>query len=243
MLDPLRAPGRGSCGRVGALPGLDLRLLIGADHVLAGVQQSALPATLVEVEHRAGALQEPGVAWKHPRAVLPRLQRVFGEPARDRGRRRLRDAALDHQPMKLSPREPRDRYAKLARQLARDRLDLRYLFRGENGAGDPRAACPLDPPGAPAGTVFATSRRPPAPCRAAPRSPHSSVPAPRRARSWPAAQSETAPSAAPRSPRAQHVPRRSARSHRSCGGPCQQIRLGRHNSSSRFANELTTATT
>jgi hypothetical protein len=79
----------------------------------------------------------------------------------------------------------------VARQLARDRLDLRDLLRGENGAGDPRAVGPASPRGAPAGIVFATWRRPPAPCPAGGRSRRWSSRRPRRARSALAAPLET----------------------------------------------------
>ncbi len=77
VLDALRAPRRRRGGRVVALAGLDLGLLISADHQVARVQQLAFPATFVEVEHRAGLLQEPRIAGKDPRAVLPRFDRVL----------------------------------------------------------------------------------------------------------------------------------------------------------------------
>ena len=207
------------------------------------MQQLALPATLIQVEHRPGALEEPRVAREHPRAMLPRLDRVLGQPPRDRGRRRVGDATLDHQPMKLSPGEPGDRHAKLARQLARDRLDLRHLLRGKNDAGDPHAAYPAAPPVDPNGTVFAISRRPPASYPAAPRSPRSSGPAPHTARSAPAGPSETVPSTGQRSPQVRSALAQTARSHQSSGGPCPQIRRRRHNPFPEFHDELTTATT
>jgi hypothetical protein len=56
---------------------LDGGLLIGADDVVAGVQQLALPASLVEVEDRAGPVGEARVAREDPGAVLPRLDRVL----------------------------------------------------------------------------------------------------------------------------------------------------------------------
>ena len=84
MLDTLGTAWSGSGGLVGALPGLDLCLLVRADHVLAGVQQPALPAPLIQIENRAGTLQEPRVAREHPGAVLPRFQGVLSQPARDR---------------------------------------------------------------------------------------------------------------------------------------------------------------
>ena len=108
------------------------------------MQQLALPAALVEVQHRPGLLQEARIAREDPRAVLPRPDRVLRQPARDRRRRRRADGALDHQPVQLSAREARQRDAQLARQLARDRLDLRDLLRGKNGAGDQTALDPQD---------------------------------------------------------------------------------------------------
>ena len=64
------------------------------------------------------------------------------QPAPDRRRRRVGDALLDDQPVQLSAREAAQRPVVRGRQLARDRDDLGDLLRGENGAGDPRAAYP-----------------------------------------------------------------------------------------------------
>jgi hypothetical protein len=135
---------------------LDLGLLIGADHELAGLQQPALPAALVQVKHRAGALGEVRVAREQPRAVLPRLDRVLGQPPGDRRRRRNGHAPLDHQPMDLRTAEARDRQPVTGGKLAHDRLDLRDLFRGENDAGDPPAAHPASHQAQPHRTFVAT---------------------------------------------------------------------------------------
>jgi hypothetical protein len=62
-------------GLVAARERLQLRLLISADDVFAGVQQPALEAALVEVQDAVGLGLEAGVARKDPRALLPRLQR------------------------------------------------------------------------------------------------------------------------------------------------------------------------
>ena len=91
---------------------------------------------------QASLLSERGSAGKDPGAGLPRLDRVLVQPTPDRRRRRLGNAPLDHQAVQLNPGEARERQLVAARQLARDRLDLGDLLRGENGAGDPRAACP-----------------------------------------------------------------------------------------------------
>jgi hypothetical protein len=121
---------------------LQLGLLVGADDVLARVQPATLEAAGVEVEHPPGLGLELGVTREDPRALLPRLQGAIVQPAPDRRRRRVRHALLDHQPVQLSTRKPAQRPVVTGRQLARDRDDLGDLLRGENGAGDPRAACP-----------------------------------------------------------------------------------------------------
>ena len=125
---------------------------------------------VVVVLERVEAVDDRLQAW---------FQCIFSNPASDRRLGRLGHATLHHQPMQLSAGEPRDRNAKLARELARDRLDLRQFLRGENDAGDPRAVCPSTRPADLVGTVIATSRRPPAPCPPSPRSPRSSIPATR----------------------------------------------------------------
>jgi hypothetical protein len=66
---------------------LQLRLLIGADHVLVGPQPLALKDTVIEIEHTAGLLGEQRVAREDPRAGLPRLDRILVQPAPDRRRR------------------------------------------------------------------------------------------------------------------------------------------------------------
>jgi hypothetical protein len=60
---------------------LQLRLLVGADHVLVG---PPLEAALVEVEHPPCLLGEGGIADEDPVALLPRLQRVVMQPTPDR---------------------------------------------------------------------------------------------------------------------------------------------------------------
>jgi hypothetical protein len=83
-------------------PRLDRRFLIGADHELARMQQLALPSSLVEIEYRPCPLQEGRVGREDPGAVLPRLERVLGQPAGDRRGRRHANATLDHEPVQLS---------------------------------------------------------------------------------------------------------------------------------------------
>jgi hypothetical protein len=132
----------------GASPGS--RAFVGADHDSPGVQQPALPPAPGEVQHRARPLQKVGVGREHPRAVLPGLERVFVEPARDRRGRCLGHAALDHEAVELRPAEARERDALAARQVAGDRLDLGDLLRGKTAwATRPRSlrGRPVPPPG------------------------------------------------------------------------------------------------
>jgi hypothetical protein len=73
MLDQLALAARlGGFGSVPARAGLDRRLLIRAHDEIAGPQQLALPAALVQIKDPAGLLSEPRVAWEDPRAVVPR---------------------------------------------------------------------------------------------------------------------------------------------------------------------------
>ena len=108
-----------------------LGLLISTDHEVAGVQQLALPAALIQIEHRCGALCKPRVAREDPRAMLPGPDRILRQPARDRRGRRVGDTTLDDQPVQLSAGEARQRHALILGQLASDRLDLGDLLRGE----------------------------------------------------------------------------------------------------------------
>jgi hypothetical protein len=64
------------------------------------------------------------------------------QPKPNRRRRRVRDTLRDHQPVQLSAREAAQRPVVRRRQFAGDRDDFGDLLPGENGAGDPRAACP-----------------------------------------------------------------------------------------------------
>ena len=163
---------------------LDRWLRVGADHEVAGLEQLALPAARIQIEHRPGPLDEVGILRKDPRAVLPGLDRVPREPAPDRRGRRLRDAALDDEPMQLRSTEARQRNALGLGQLARDRLHLGDFLRGENGAGDPTALDPRDPQVPPRRSVFASPRRDRPTCRRARRSRDSCGPRPPAAQAW-----------------------------------------------------------
>jgi hypothetical protein len=51
--------------------------LVGADDEVPAVQELAVPAAGVEVEHRPGAFGEARIGGEDPRAVLPRLDRIL----------------------------------------------------------------------------------------------------------------------------------------------------------------------
>jgi hypothetical protein len=84
VLDAHHLPRRRRAAGVDAGARLDLGLLVGTDHVVAGMQQLTLPAALVQTKDRAGALGEPAVGRKDPGLMLPRADRVLGQPACDR---------------------------------------------------------------------------------------------------------------------------------------------------------------
>jgi hypothetical protein len=65
VLDQPRASGTRGDERVASEQRLQLRLLVGRDHVLAGMQPPARPATLVEIEHPAGLLPEVRIAGEY----------------------------------------------------------------------------------------------------------------------------------------------------------------------------------
>jgi hypothetical protein len=107
MLDALTAPGCRRRAGMQARACLDRRFRVGAEHHVAGFKQLAFPAPRIQVEHRAGLLKEVRVARKDPRPVLPRADRVVGQPPPDRRRRRVADGLLDDEAMQLSATEAR----------------------------------------------------------------------------------------------------------------------------------------
>lgn len=92
-----RASGAGGDSRVAAAERLQLGLLVGRDHELAGVKQLPLEEPRVEVEHSPRLLAEVGVTAKDPAAHLPGLDRILCQPAPDRRGRGFGNAALDHE--------------------------------------------------------------------------------------------------------------------------------------------------
>lgn len=121
---PFAARGRPEVG-MAARQGLQLRLLISADHIVVVGEVLAVPDPLVEVENSAGLGRELRVSREDPRPVAPRLDRVLGQPPTHGGRRHGRDAALlDGLASQLRRVPPAQRHLPLLRRLTRHRLDL-----------------------------------------------------------------------------------------------------------------------
>ena len=76
-LDQRRATRRDRHGLMPTRERLQLRLLIGADDVLARVQQPTFKAPCVEIQDAAGLGLEVGIAREDPTAVIPRTDRVL----------------------------------------------------------------------------------------------------------------------------------------------------------------------
>ena len=109
------------------------------------LEQLPLPAALVEIEDAGRARSaKVRIAREDPRAVVPRADRVLGQPAphRDRQRppRRSRARTASRAISAADQREQRQS-ADDRRQLAGQRLDLGHLRRGEA----PRPAGPRSP--------------------------------------------------------------------------------------------------
>jgi hypothetical protein len=102
------------------------------------------------------------------------------------------DTTLDHQAVQLNPGETRERQLVGARQLARDRLDLGDLFRGENDAVGPTALDPQAHPIAHSRTGIFAGQHCQASNPAGPRYQCPAPPPPRTRSSSPAAPSGTA---------------------------------------------------
>jgi hypothetical protein len=125
---------------VAAAAGLDGGLLVGADDVLVFAERLASEHPLVEVEDDSGLGSEVGVAGKDPGAVLPRLDRVLGQPApQRRGRYVIDQAGSQDLGAQFGETPAAKRHPAGGGQLAGDRL-ARGDHRGREGA---RAAGPL----------------------------------------------------------------------------------------------------
>ena len=124
------------CGQawVAAAQGLQLRLLVGTDHVVVGAERLTVPATVVQVQHGAGLGAEVGVAGEDPGPVLPGLDRVCGQPAAHRGRAdRGHQALTDGLGDQFGDRPAGQRHACVRWWGAGQGLDLDDLHRGEAG--------------------------------------------------------------------------------------------------------------
>ena len=80
VFDAHRATGLGRRGRVDALARLDACLLVRGHDELVVFQGLALPDPLIQIENGCGVLSELGVAGKDPGSMLPRANRILGEP-------------------------------------------------------------------------------------------------------------------------------------------------------------------
>jgi hypothetical protein len=108
-LDPLPVARRRGQRLMLAGASLYRGLLVRRDHVLVGVQELALDATLVEVEHDTGLAAEVGVAPERPGTVVSGPDRILAEPALYRGAGDLLDdAPLDRRAGDRSARPPRE---------------------------------------------------------------------------------------------------------------------------------------
>src|SRR3990172_7599100 len=117
-------------------PGLDGRLLVGADDVLVGPEWLALPAAAIEIEDAPGLGLELGIAREEPGAVRPGPQGVLAQPAPDGGQAdRLDDLALDRLARDVGDREACQGQTEISRPLAGEGLDLDDHPRGRRSAG------------------------------------------------------------------------------------------------------------
>jgi len=63
-----------------AAAGLHAGLLIDAEHVVVVAEGFAVPHAHVEVQRASGPPGEVGIAGEDPGAVLPRFERIAGQP-------------------------------------------------------------------------------------------------------------------------------------------------------------------
>jgi len=124
MLHKHRMVGVGGDRAMAADTGLDRSFLVGRDHELVSLQLPAFELAGIEVEGPAGLGCEVGVTGEDPAAVGPGLDRVFGQPAPDRGSGDLgHQATLDDLRLDVRDVQPGERQTELGRQLTGDRLD------------------------------------------------------------------------------------------------------------------------
>ena len=134
VVDPHPAGLARGQGGVAAAAGLDRGLLVGGDHVIIGPQRFPAPNPGVEVEHTVRLALEVGVADEDPRLVVPRFERILGQPPAHRCRRdRRADPVGDSVFGQVRARPPRQWQAPLRRWRAGHRLNPGDLHRGELG--------------------------------------------------------------------------------------------------------------
>jgi hypothetical protein len=108
---------------VAAAARLDGGLLVGTDHIGVRLQLLVLKDPVVQVQDHPGLGGEVGVAREDPGAVLPRLDRVLGQPApQRRGRDVVDQAGGQDLGAQLGEAPPAKRYPAGGGQLAGDRL-------------------------------------------------------------------------------------------------------------------------
>jgi hypothetical protein len=99
-------------------PGLNARLLVGRQDIVAGPQRNAFPLAGVEIQDALGLGGERRIARKDPGAMPPRAQGVLLEPAPQRGRADLGDQAIgDDRALQVAQRPARQRQPTLRWQL------------------------------------------------------------------------------------------------------------------------------
>ena len=160
VFDAHRATGLGRRGRVDALARLDACLLVRGHDELVVFQGLALPDPLIQIENGCGVLSELGVAGKDPGSMLPRANRILGEPPPNCAPTDGADqAGLLHIPRELRPAPSRQRHPVRRGQLTGEGFDLHADLGGETpevspgdrgrptpGAVVRRTACATWPP-------------------------------------------------------------------------------------------------
>ena len=121
--------------------GLELGLLIGADHILVGAELDPAPEPLVELEHPGRLDREVRVPREDPRPVLPGLDRVLMQPPPyRRGRHRPDQPLGDRLDGQLRGAPPRQRHLPLHGRFACHCLDLGHHLRSERPRPSPTRA-------------------------------------------------------------------------------------------------------
>src|SRR5439155_2766591 len=123
---------RGRQGRMAPAAGLDAGLLIGAEDVVLRPQGLALPPARIEVQNRAGFVNEVGITRKNPVLVPPRFDsiRIEHPPHRTATDRRAQHGADPGSD--VGQRLSAQRWLGFCHQFTGDRLDQCVVQRGKN---------------------------------------------------------------------------------------------------------------